>query len=40
MLALKKCFSMQPMEEAEGLYERSEATKDVKVKFFTVDYLL
>lgn len=36
----KKCFSVQPLEEAEGLYERSDATKDVKVKFFTIRYLL
>lgn len=36
----KKCFSVQPLEEAEGLYERSDATKDVKVKFFTIHYLL
>lgn len=33
----KNPFSIQPLEEAEGPHERSNAIKDIKVKFFCIN---
>lgn len=33
----KNPFFIQPLEEAEGPQERSDAMKDVKVKFFYIN---
>lgn len=34
MPALKNSLCIQPLEETEGTHERSDAIKEVKVRFF------